>query len=251
MSSEPQFRPRHLNWDGCYNVRDLGGLLTGDGGETRWRAVIRADLLGRLTPQGRRALLDYGVRTIIVLRAPEETQQEPSAFAVPAKSLNGPTYLNLPLEKHDPSVGALIDKATTRAEVYSIILDNYPDAVADVIRAVANAQPGGVVIHCHSGKDRTGIVSGLLLSLAGVPVETIAADYAESQKCLWPIYEKIVAEAGGEDWVEFWLRPTATAEMMHTMLAHVDTRYGGAGKYLEAAGLSSMEMERLKRRLRF
>jgi protein-tyrosine phosphatase len=213
--------------------------------------VIRADQLGRLTPQGQRALLDYGVCTIIDLRAPKEAQQKPSAFTGPTSSLEGPTYLNVPLEKYYPHVSALINKATTRAEVYCIILDNYPDAVADVIRAIANAQPGGVVIHCRAGKDRTGIVTGLLLSLAGVPVETIAADYAESQKCLWPLYQKIVAKAGDEKKVGFWLRPTATAEMMHKMLAHVDTRYGGVDKYLEEAGLSSIEIERLKSRLRF
>jgi hypothetical protein len=59
---------RHLTWEGCYNTRDLGGLPTVDGGETDWQAVIRSDILSRLTAQGRRALLDYhgigsGVRT--------------------------------------------------------------------------------------------------------------------------------------------------------------------------------------------
>jgi protein-tyrosine phosphatase len=250
MENEPLFGPRHLDWEGCYNVRDLGGLLTADGSETRWRAVVRADSLGRLTPRGRRALLDHGVRTIVDLRASWEIQQEPSPFSVPSDSQDGPTYLNLLLDKHYPHVSELIHKATTRAEVYCIILDHYPDAVADVARAIANARPGGVVIHCHSGKDRTGIVSGLLLSLVGVPVEAIAADYAESQIRLWPLYEELAAKVGGEDQVGFWSRPTAKAETMHTMLAHVDTGYGDVRKYLEEGGLSSIEIDRLKSRLR-
>ena len=142
-------KQRHLAWDGCYNARDLGGLPTVDGSETRWQVVIRSDLLSRLTEQGQRALLDYGVRTIIDLRAPQEAQAEPSAFTTATTDLRMPTYLNLPIEKYYPHVSALISKAETRAEVYCIILDHYPDAVVVIMQAIANAQPGGVVIHCH------------------------------------------------------------------------------------------------------
>jgi protein tyrosine/serine phosphatase len=117
------------------------------------------------------------------------------------------------------------------------------------MRAIADAQSGGVVIHCHAGKDRTGIVSALLLDLADVPAETIAADYAESQARLWPLYEKIIAEAGGEDKVGFWLKPTATEEMMYMMLEHMDTKYSGVEPYLRASGLSSREIDQFKNRL--
>src|SRR5262249_47969420 len=63
---------RHLDWAGCVNVRDLGGLPTSDGRTTRWRAVVRADNLDRLTPQGWAALDAYGVRTVVDLREDEE-----------------------------------------------------------------------------------------------------------------------------------------------------------------------------------
>jgi protein-tyrosine phosphatase len=241
---------RHLVWDACYNVRDLGGLPTVDGGQTRWQAVIRTDLLNRLTEQGRRALLDYGVRTIIDLRGIKEVADEPSPFTLTTGATEQLTYLHLPLEKQYPHVSALISKAANRAEVYCITLDHYSDAMAEVMRAIGQARPGGVVIHCHAGKDRTGIIAALLLSLAGVSAAAIAADYAESQIRLWPLYEKLVAAAGGEDKVGFWLKPTATAEMMHIMLAHLDAKYGGVRNYLTAAGLSSTELEQLQQRLR-
>lgn len=238
---------RHLAWEACYNARDLGGLPIHLGGQTRWQAVIRTDLLNRLTSSGQRALLDYGVRTVIDLRGPKEVQAEPSHFVNMDNAAL--TYLHLPLEKYDPPVSALISQATTRAEVYCIILDHYPDAVAEVLRALANARPGGIVIHCHSGKDRTGIVAALLLSVAGVDRKTIVADYAESQVRLWPLYEKHVQEAGGEDKLGFWHRPTATAEMMQTTLTHLDTKYDGVRNYLLAAGLSAADLERLQNRL--
>src|SRR5262249_21747651 len=89
---------RHLDWEACYNVRDLGGLPTVDGDTTRWRSIVRADILARLTDSGRRALIDYGVRTVIDLRSPAQVAQERSAFTPATGSTDGLTYLNLPLE---------------------------------------------------------------------------------------------------------------------------------------------------------
>jgi hypothetical protein len=55
-------RERVLAWDGCINVRDLGGLPTEDGRETRFGIVVRADAIRGLTDKGLKALADYGVR---------------------------------------------------------------------------------------------------------------------------------------------------------------------------------------------
>lgn len=244
-----QIPSRHLAWQNCYNARDLGGLPTCDGKETRWKAVIRSDIPNRLTDEGRRALLDYGVKTVIDLRSPQEVAKEPSVIVKGHGSHLD--YLHLPLEKYYPHVSALIRQAKTRGEVYCIILDHYPDAVVEIMRAMVYAQQGGIVVHCHAGKDRTGIVAALLLSLVGVPAAIISADYAESQERLWPLYEKSLAEAMDEEDADFWTKPTATEEMMSMMLEHVETRYGGTEKYLLASGLSPEEIDRLKSRLLF
>ena len=82
---------RQLAWDACYNARDLGGLPTIDGGQTCWQAVIRTDLLNRLTAPGQCALVDYGVRTIIDLRGPKEVAEEPSPFALAIARRTGST----------------------------------------------------------------------------------------------------------------------------------------------------------------
>ncbi len=71
-------RQRQLQWEGCFNIRDLGGLPTIEGTITRWKVVIRADLLGRLNTSGYEALLAYGIKTIIDIRGPNEVEVEPS-----------------------------------------------------------------------------------------------------------------------------------------------------------------------------
>lgn len=173
---------RHLSWEACYNARDLGGLPLEDGRKTRRRAVIRSDTLGRLTPAGRQALIDYGVRTIIDLRSPQEIAADPYDFNGRDAALQ---HLNLPLDKHEPHASALMDSAPTLAAMYIVMLDYCADAVTAVMAAIAHAQPGGIVIHCSAGKDRTGIVAALLLRLNGVTTVAIGQDYAATQARLW------------------------------------------------------------------
>lgn len=240
--------PLHLDWPTCYNIRDLGGLPTTDGRHTRVGAFIRADTPARLTADGRQMLLDHGVRTIIDLRAPNEAAEWPSPFANQSAP-HMPSYLNLPLEKFYPHVGKLIVQAEHRAQVYCIMLDHYPDCMAHILRAMINAAPGPILFHCHSGKDRTGVVAALLLGLAGVPDELIAADYALSQERLMPVYAQDVRRAGGADKVGFWGRPTVTPEMMFYLLDHLQSQYGGVRGYLKQVGLSEPELAILAARM--
>src|SRR5205823_6923920 len=100
---------RHLTWDACYNARDVGGYPTNSGGRTRWRALVRADNLHRLTPEGQAALREYGVRTIIDLRLAGELERHPSPFAAGQGPDDVPRYLSLPL--HDLDTDAAIEDA--------------------------------------------------------------------------------------------------------------------------------------------
>jgi protein-tyrosine phosphatase len=174
-------RARHLDWEGCFNVRDLGGLVRSDGRAVRRGSVVRADRLDRLTTAGWAALWEHGVRTVIDLRNDDELGED--AAPRPAEL----TTLHLPLDAieerafwerwlHGPEFGTPL--------YYRPHLERFPDRSARVLSAVARAQPGGVAVHCSIGRDRTGMISALLLGLAGILPEQIGDDYAQSNRCL-------------------------------------------------------------------
>ncbi len=235
---------RILQWEGSYNSRDLGGLPLAGGGETARGRLIRADLLGGLTDAGREALLDYGVRTIIDLRSAEELARNATV------DFDGRTRtVHIPVIDDFAPVDAALGDQPGWTEVYTVFLNHAPQGFGRALSAVAAAPPGGVLFHCHSGKDRTGLIAALLLHLAGVDRETIAADYALSQTCLWPKYEELVAEAGGEENVEHWYKPLTAPETMLETLAYLDSRYGGVEAYLRQGGVSDQEMALLRQRL--
>jgi len=153
---------RDLAWEGCVNVRDLGGLPTADGRTVRFGALVRSDHLDRLTAAGWRALWDHGVRTIVDLRDPDERQPDISPRPP------GLATSEIPLEDlSDTAFWQEWRRFCCTPLYYQAFLDRAPDRVAAVVRAVADAEPGGVVVHCGHGRDRTGLVTLVLLSLAG------------------------------------------------------------------------------------
>ncbi|ACZ43549.1 protein tyrosine/serine phosphatase [Thermobaculum terrenum ATCC BAA-798] len=238
-------RVRVLGWEGCLNVRDLGGYASRYGGETRWGAVIRADNLARLTEAGRRDLLAHGVRTVIDLRMPEEVRLHPNPFAKEGE--HGVRYHNISFL--DPAVPK--EDFTTLANDYKWMLDTFSASVAEVMRVIASAPEGAVLFHCMGGKDRTGLISALLLEVAGVDRETIAADYALTQECLRPEWEAwLESEPDKREERERELaKYMPTKEVMLEVLEYLDERYGGPIEYLRRAGVSEEELERIRARL--
>ncbi|HEY0071229.1 MAG TPA: tyrosine-protein phosphatase [Chloroflexia bacterium] len=248
MSKEEE-QTRYLAWDACYNAREVGGYPAANGRHTRWRALVRADNLHRLTPEGQAALRDYGVRTIIDLRMAHELEMHPNPFAGQGTG-DGPRYLHLPLL--DSDTDAAFDAAQAAGSEYIVIVERGKELVATVIKAVAaSLKEGGVLVHCHGGKDRTGIVVALLLSLVGVPRETIAEDYAISEARLEPAHSEWLEEQaklhGHPVERPHWMysRP----EKMAGLLAYLDQHYGGVEGYLEACGVTQDEMAQIRKHL--
>ncbi len=246
------FTKRHLNWTACFNARDVGGYPRAGSGHTRWGALIRADTLCRLTAAGQHSLIDYGVKTIIDLRSARELEAAPNPFSDSAFPAYNLSYHHLPLMNDaDEAAMAALQEARSQAEHYCLSLDHFSANIAAIARTAACAEPGGVVVHCHAGKDRTGVLVAVLLALAGVPARAIAQDYALSEGQLRPMFEELylsledpLEKERASEW--FQARP----ETMLAVLAHLQQRHGGAESYLRAAGLEDGELARLRERLR-
>ena len=219
---------RQLNWEGCVNVRDLGGLSASDGRKTRWGAVVRSDTPAKLTAAGWAALYAYGIRTIISLRTHGMVEDELD-FTSPY-----PDIL---------TVQAAIEDITDREFVQQWVNTNlwgtplyfkdalrrWPERHAAVISAIAQAKPGGVLFHCIRGYDRTGIIAFLVLALVGVTPEDIIADYALSPD---PGREELLAR-----------HHSSVREAILGVLAGLDV-----GSYLSLGGVSPADLSAVRRR---
>jgi protein-tyrosine phosphatase len=229
-------RARVLLWDGCVNVRDLGGLPLHGGGQTRFGVAVRADSIRGLTEEGWRALLDYGVRAAIDLRAPDELAADPPGDAP------------IPVT-HAQLAASDLDWSSVR-EGYLAMLDASRPRFAEVFRLLAQSEEP-VVVHCQGGRDRTGLVVGLLLALAGVDFETIAADHALSEQNWAPFLSAFYAGAESEQELQRRRRVTAPAgRAVVEVMEEVNRRYGGPRGYLIGAGAPSEDLDRIMLRLR-
>jgi protein-tyrosine phosphatase len=232
------YEPRHLDWPGLVNARDLGGLPLEDG-RVREGALIRSESLTRLDEGGAAALRGAGVSRVLDLRRPGESP-DPHPFAEEA------IYLNLPVE--DPAdikrhTGPMVD-------LYLDMVDARPELFAAAVGAIADAPDGAVVVHCAGGKDRTGLVTALALVIAGAEPEVVAADYALTQDRLAPLMEQALATVPESERLRFLEYQATPASNILTVLRHLDDEHGGVEGYLRSGGLTDEQVGRLRDRLR-
>lgn len=243
---------RSLIWDGCLNARDLGGLPLAGGGHTRFGAVVRADNVRGLSDGGWDALAAYGVVRIVDLRYDEELALDPSRD-VATEVVHVPVLpgANDPWWRAVEAIGDAGDEpAASTRDVYLAFLERGATGFAAAVEAVADAPDGAVLVHCMVGKDRTGLMAALLLSLAGVAIETIGADYALSAANLAPLSDPWVQKAPDEAERARRRRIVATpAAAMVGVLRALDERNGGVRGYLRHAGASERALDRAGARL--
>ena len=241
---------RHLDIDGANNVRDLGGYPTQDGRRTRWKTFVRAASLHRLTPESQAAMLDYGIRTVIDLRRTSELEERPNVFAGSSEVV----YLHQSL-LNDPAVPGIDDLVQTGEPADRIVasytswLDRYQPRFLRTLTTLADSSSRPAVYHCAGGKDRTGMISALLLSIAGVPVEIIAEDYALSGRYLIDRFFEEQAVPGqtpeSYTWKDYQ-RDFCPPGAMLKVLAYLDETYGGAKGFMRTVGLTTDQIEGLR-----
>lgn len=233
---------RDLTFPNLLNVRDLGGCRTSDGQITHWRSLLRADDLCRLTPAGEQALFDYGVRMVIDLRWPADAQshpnflhREPGAIQHQSISLLGDTI----------QTWIATRPQRPKERFNCLVLQYFQTEVRTVLQTIAAAPEGGVLFHCVSGKDRTGVIAALLLALVHVETEIIVQDYGLSTEKLREPY--LVAYPNDRE--ATLERVRCPPEQIHNMIAHIQEQYGDVAGYLQAIGVKDEEIMCLQARL--
>jgi protein-tyrosine phosphatase len=234
---------RAVHFPDLLNVRDLGGCPTMDGAETRWRSLLRADDLAQLTPEGVRALSDYGIGTILDLRWPEEAARHPGPVVEAARPIR---YERIPLLTRTEDEWRLRSRDPAKELWKCAVLEHVRAELRHVLAVIAAAPPEPLLFHCVAGKDRTGLLAALLLALADVRPEAIAHDYALSAQMLREGYLRRYPDIDGTRILEALRCPEQGA---YNMLKFLEAA-GGVRAYLAQIGLSSDEIARLRGRLR-
>ncbi len=220
-------------------MRDLGGLTLGTGSLQRGR-LVRASMLGRLSPSGRDAMRAHGIRTVIDLRTEDELAEAASPFS------EGLTYRHVPFTvartmglQRAAADGTMSDELRRLAVAEG--------GIAGAVRAIAEAEPG-IVLHCLAGRDRTGIVVAVVLAALGVPDHETVSDYVASDVELEPDYVRFRV-ANPERAAEVDAGIERRAWTMSEVLTTLRLSFGGAAPYLRSAGVTQAELDAIRTKL--
>ena len=224
---------RRLPLDCTHNTRDLGGYPTIDGRATRYKAFYRSDVILSPTVRDLALLRAANITDVIDLRSNRETVERPAALS----DVPGIHYHPIAM----PGGGRLpVDDADVVASYMEMIGD--PDALLAISEILAGAE-GAVLYHCTAGKDRTGVLSALLLTLAGVALPDILADYCLSHSYLLPFIRDLTKQGLAAHII------TPRAEYMEGFLSAFHARYGCVENYHTAIGIPCTATDTLRQKI--
>jgi protein-tyrosine phosphatase len=238
--------PRSLTFSTSYNFRDVGGYAGLDGRTVSWRRLFRADSLHRLKGADLEAFSALGVKTVIDLRRPFEVEEH---GRVP--HTEGLDYQNLVLEHVDwESVEHPADLPHERwlADRYLNFAEDGQAGLAAALGVIADPAAAPVVVHCMAGKDRTGVVCALTLSLLGVSDADIAQDYALTEVAMASLTAyllKTKPEVVQDKYHMF----DCPQDAMLLFLNDLRERHGSVEKYVREIGISTDQLAALREHL--
>ena len=259
-----------IELDGLVNLRDVGGIPTTDGGTIASGRLLRSDNLQSLTDADIDALIGRGLTDVVDLRSDYEAEMEGpgpltkhSEVAIHQLSLFREWREGVGEDKPDERPEVLPEAALPwvdlepRVELDNPVASHYlsylldrPDSVLAALRTIADAE-GATLVHCAAGKDRTGTIVALALTLAGADRDAIVADYAASSERMQAIVDRLLSSTTYADNLRD--RPLSShlthPETLQVLLAHLDAEYGGVEALLTRMGWTADDTRRLRAKL--
>lgn len=248
------------------NARDLGGIPTSDGRKIVSGKLFRSGRLTKLQEATCNELLQMGVKKIVDLRTPTECNDNPDTVIEEIEYVALP-ILHIPKGgiTEDKTMGRWLYKESTRIKEEFGTAKNYmicsyremvfepqqQKSLAEFLRLIIDGD-GGILFHCTSGKDRTGICAMLIEALLGVSEEWILKDYlASAAFCRRKFFWNKVAIVLGPIPVRFkqilmglmYLQP----EFLETIILEMTAQYGGVVEYCkQVLGVTDADIQILK-----
>lgn len=170
---------RIIELEGSFNFRDMGGYPTNDGYHVKWGMLFRSGNLSGMTEADMEIVNQLGIKKICDLRATDEINKHPDP------EINGATWIHVPVIqdevtiKHAGDLVAPYENGEPGGILVSINREmaTYTEAFQKVFKVLLDKPEDPFLFHCMAGKDRTGVVAALILSVLGVPREIILEDY--------------------------------------------------------------------------
>jgi len=248
MRIEPHVRPRRITLERAFNVRDLGGYAAADHDTVRWGLIYRADGIHRIEGADLARVAGLGIRTVVDLR----TRGELADHGRVATESFAASYRHLPLLEHvweRDLPAAELDAVDFLAGRYLDMLDQGASSIVTALSIMAEAGRLPLVVHCSAGKDRTGVLAAILLSVLGVSDDDISADYALSRAAMRELAEWVRSERP-ESYETRAAQPPAFLDApplaMRRFLARARSQYGSLTDYVHTIGLADRDVVNLR-----
>ena len=204
------------------NTRDLGGYETCHGGKTKSFSVLRSDRQGYASDRDKKFLVDHDITTVIDMRTEEDVKKKPSSLA----NIKGMTYYNFPIYE-----GSKVPNSVEEPNMNA------------VFQCIANA-PQGVIFNCSAGKDRSGVVSAILLLFADVRDEDIIENYVITK---YYIKQRLEYIQQNSDYDMAIVTPNKS--FMEIFLKMFREKYGNVSNYFQSIGMDRECIDRLREKL--
>lgn len=246
---------KNLPLDYMSNCRDLGGYPTKDGKITNFGVFVRSEAPVKLSKKDLQLLKDYKITKSLDFRGSADIKKFPSSLNVKKiKYIHLPMFGRADALGFEDDSGDPVENFTGWGKTYIHWCEIYKGWIKDVIHELATAK-NACQFNCNAGKDRTGIISALVLSLAGVDKNDIACDYCVSRTLLRPRFQQISPQ-----WSEYLKDENdnlitnhpflyTPKNAMEQFLYYLDDKYGSVENYLLDCGVKNKDINVIRQKL--
>ncbi|MGX7334150.1 tyrosine-protein phosphatase [Enterococcus alcedinis] len=233
-----------LPLEASFNTREHGGYATATKNVTNWKTFLRSDDISALTTKDIDFLINYGLTTVIDLRSIEERQR--TDYVLEAEAAIQTLHLPLGSENGAQPSMPISDPSKQLGSFYIACLENSKATIKQIMEIMADNE-GITLFHCMAGKDRTGVISALLLDFAQVSKVDILAHYEITYGHISQNPLIAQGQLGHQDFPIELLY--SKADYMDMMLTHLEANYGNAENYFKQINLSDETLVKLKNKI--